>query len=59
MKLNKIIEMERIKQNLSIYKLAKLANMQTTELSNFLKDLTQIGSNKINKLLESLKLQIK
>jgi len=57
MLINKI-ETERLKQGLSVYKLAKLSDMQTTELNNFLKGLKQIGSNKVEKLLEVLKLKI-
>ena len=58
MKLNNIIETERLKQSLSVYKLARLAKMQTTELNNFLKGLNQIGSNKIESLFEVLKLRV-
>lgn len=56
--LRDIIETERLKQSLSVYKLAKLTELQRTELGNFLKGKTQLGSDKVDKLLKTLKLNI-
>lgn len=49
---------ERLKQSLSVYKLAKLSSLQRTQLSNYLKGVNDLQGENIDKLLKALKIEL-
>jgi len=56
--LRKKIKSEAQKQGFTIYKLAKDSKLQQTQLNNYLKGLTDLQGENIEKLLEVLKLEV-
>lgn len=48
------IKSEAQKQGLSVYKLAKLSGLQITQLNNYLKGLTDLKGENIEKLFKVL-----
>jgi transcriptional regulator with XRE-family HTH domain len=56
MSLRTKIKTEAQKQELSVYKLAKLSGLQITQLNNYLKGLTDLKGENIEKLLKVLNL---
>ena len=53
------IKTERLKHSLSVYKLAKDAELQTTQLNNYLKGVTDLKGENIDKLLRLLNINFK
>ncbi|MCP4665254.1 MAG: helix-turn-helix transcriptional regulator [Deltaproteobacteria bacterium] len=49
------IKTEAQKQGLTVYKLAKLSGLQITQLNNYLKGLTDLQGENIDKILNVLK----
>lgn len=48
------IKTEAQNQGLSVYKLSKLSGLQITQLNNYLKGLTDLKGENIDKLLKAL-----
>lgn len=48
------IKTEASKQGLSVYKLSKLSGLQITQLNNYLKGLTDLKSENVEKLFKVL-----
>ena len=53
------IKTERLRLGLSVYKLAKLTSLQTTQLNNYLKGVNDLQGESIDKLLKSLEINLK
>jgi transcriptional regulator with XRE-family HTH domain len=52
------IKAEFNRQNLTVYKLAKLSGLQITQINNYLKGINDLQGENIDKLLKCLKLII-
>jgi len=56
--LREIIKKEKQKQGFTVYDLAKKTELQRTQLSRYLKDLTDLQGENIDKLLIVLKIKV-
>ena len=52
------IRTERLKQGLSVYKLAQLSKLQITQLNNYLKGVNDLQGENIDKLLKALNIKL-
>ena len=52
------IRTERLKQGLSVYKLAQLSKLQITQLNNYLEGVNDLQGENIDKLLKALNIKL-